>query len=155
MGLKELDTTDISILNLIQKDARLTHKEIAYKTSKSLSATQVRIRKLQDIGIIKKFVTLLDRKRVGRGMAVFTLVKLNSSALDAITGFQSSTSVFQEVMECYQVSGENDFILKILVSDIDAYNEFMVKKLSVLPQIGGVKSMFVIAESKCETAFQL
>lgn len=155
MSQKELDTTDISILNLIQKDARLTHKEIAYKTNKSLSATQARIRKLMENGIIKKFVTLLDRKRVGRGLAVFTLIKINNCNLEALVEFQQNTNAFEEVMECYHVSGENDFILKVVVGDIDDYNDFIMKKLSTLPNIASVKSMFVIAESKYETSFKL
>ena len=155
MSLKELDATDITILNLIQKDARTTNKEISHKTRKSLSAIQVRIRKLQENGIIKKFITLLDRKKIGRGLAVFTLIKLSNYGSSALTEFQEKASVFEEVMECYHLSGDSDFILKVVVQDMDDYNQFIVSKLSVLPHIGAVKSMFVISESKYETAFSL
>ena len=155
MSLNELDATDITILNIIQKDARTTNKEISHKTGKSLSAAQVRIRKLQENGIIKKFVTLLDRKKVGRGLAVFTLIKLNNYGSSALTEFQEKANAFEEIMECYHLSGDSDFILKVVVQDMDDYNQFIVNKLSVLPHIGAVKSMFVISESKYETAFKL
>ncbi|RZM23872.1 MAG: winged helix-turn-helix transcriptional regulator [Pedobacter sp.] len=91
-----LDTTDINILNLIQNNAQLTHKEISWKTNKSLSTIQVRIRKLQEIGIIKKFVTMLDRNKVGREMAVFTAIKLSNYGHEALLEFQQHVVAFEE-----------------------------------------------------------
>ena len=150
-----LDSTDINILNLIQNDAQLTHKEISWKTNKSLSAIQVRIRKLQDIGIIKKFVTLLDRNKVGKELAVFTAIKLSNCGQDALLEFQQQVVSFEEVMECYHMSGVKDFLLKVVVSDMGAYNSFIMERLSLVPHIGSVESLFVISESKHETAYKL
>ena len=155
MNLNGLDPTDISILNLIQKDARLTHKEIAWKTNKSLSAIQVRVRKLMNLGIIKRFVTLLDRGLVNKGLAVFTTIKLSNYSQHALLEFQESASAMEEVMECYHVSGDRDFILKVVIKDMDEYNVFILKKLSLVPHIAAVQSLFVIGESKYETAFNL
>ncbi len=155
MNLNGLDPTDISILNLIQKDARLTNKEIAWKTNKSLSAIQVRVKKLLSQGIVKRYVTLLDRMRIDKRLAVFTTIKLNSYSQQALLEFQESANSLIEVMECYHVSGDRDFILKIVVSDMIEYNAFILEKLSVLPHIASVESLFVIGESKYETAFNL
>lgn len=150
-----IDPTDVNILNLIQNDAQLTHKEISWKTNKSLSAVQVRIRKLQDSGIIKRFVTLLDRNKVGKKMAVFTAIKLSNCGKEALLEFQQHVVSFDEVMECYHVGGVKDFLLKVVVSDMVAYNLFILERLSLVPHIGSVESLFVIFEAKHETAFKL
>ncbi len=116
---------------------------------------QVRIRKLQDVGIIKKFVTLLDRNKVGRELAVFTAIKLSNYGQDALLEFQKNVVAFEEVMECYHMSGAKDFLLKVVVSDMPAYNLFIMERLSLVPHIGSVESLFVISESKHETAYKL
>lgn len=155
MPLRELDNTDISILNLLQNDALLTHKEIAHQTNKSLSATQSRIRKLQESGIIKKSVTLLDREKIGMDMVIFVMLKTNNYGIGSTKDLRDSVGAFEEVTECYQVSGENDFILKVVVGNITQFNEFINEKLSSVDHISSVKSMFVITEGKYETAFRL
>jgi Lrp/AsnC family leucine-responsive transcriptional regulator len=155
MNVNGLDPTDVGILNLIQENSRLTNKEIAWKTNKSLSAIQVRIRRLQEAGIIKKFVTLLDRNKINKEMAVFTVIKIKDYGNKALTDFQQHITVFEEVMECYHMSGTWDFILKIVVRDMGAYNTFILEKLSIAPNIGSVESFFVISESKYETGFKL
>jgi DNA-binding Lrp family transcriptional regulator len=155
MNVNGLDPTDVGILNLIQENSRLTNKEIAWKTNKSLSAIQVRIRRLQEAGIIKKFVTLLDRNKINKEMAVFTVIKIKDYSNKALTEFQQHITAFEEVMECYHMSGTWDFILKIVVRDMGAYNTFILERLSVAPNIGSVESFFVISESKYETSFKL
>ena len=155
MNLNGIDQTDINILNLIQTDARLTNKEIACKTNKSLSAIQVRIKKLISQGIVKRYVTLVDRMRIDKRLAVFTTIKLSNYQQHALLEFQESASAFMEVMECYHVSGDRDFILKIVIRDMIEYNAFILEKLSTLPHIASVESLFVISESKYETAFNL
>ena len=153
--MNELDNIDVDILNLVQRDAQLTHKEIAEKANRSLSAIQVRVKKLQEIGIIKKCVMLLDRHKVGKKLAVFVDIKLTNCGLDALMEFQRNVVEFDEVMECYQTSGIKDFLLKIVVSDINAYNLFLVDKLSRVPHVGNVESSFVISETKYETAYRI
>lgn len=155
MNLNGLDPTDVGILNLIQENSRLTNKEVAWKTNRSLSAIQVRIKRLQEAGVIKKFVTLLDRNKINKEMAVFTAIKIGDYSNKALTEFQQHIAVFEEVMECYHTSGTWDFILKIVVGDMAAYNNFILEKLSLTPHIGSVESFFVISESKYETAFKL
>ena len=150
-----LDPTDIAILNLLQKNARLTHKEIAHRTNRSLSAIQVRVKKLEELGIIERYVTLLNRKKVNRDLTVFVAGRLSNYHQGALREFRDSVIPYEQVMECYQMSGDRDFILKVVVRDMEAYNLFIQEKLSLVPHMGSVQSMFVISQEKYETAFQL
>jgi len=155
MGVQSLDNTDIKILGLLQQNARLSNKEIAYQTNKSVSAIQVRIRRLAESGYIKKFVTLLDRSKLEMELIVFTTIKLSDYSSAALKQFQETAGSFKEVMECYHMSGSRDFILKVVVKNMAAYNVFILEKLSHMPHIGNVESLFVISETKYETAFTL
>lgn len=155
MQVKELDSTDISILKLLQNDGMMTHKEIAHHTNRSLSAVQSRIHKLQERGIIKKSVTLLDREKIGLGMVIFIFLKTSCYGIGALKELREGVSAFEEVMECYQVSGEQDFILKVVVRDITHFNDFIENSLSCIEHLSSVKSMFAVAEAKCETAYPL
>jgi Lrp/AsnC family leucine-responsive transcriptional regulator len=155
MTIDDLDPTDVGILNLIQGNSRMTNKELAHRTNKSLSAVQVRTRKLQEVGIIKKFVTLLDRKKINKELAVYTTVKIKDSSHIALTEFRHYASSFDEVMECYHTSGGWDFLLRVVVRDMAEYNTFIMDKLSLAPYMGAVESSFVISEYKYETGFKL
>jgi len=155
MSLSGIDATDIAILNLLQEDARITNKEIGFLTKKSLSAVQVRISKLIDSGIIEKFTTLLNRKKVGLGLAVYTMIKLKDSSKIALVEFTEAAIRLDEVMECYHMSGEYDFTMKIVLKDMEAYNKFIHEKLSLIPHMATVKSMFVIDELKYEVGARL
>lgn len=155
MAVNELDPTDIGILNLIQEDSRLTNKELAWKTNKSLSAVQVRTRRLLETGVIRKFVTLLDRNKIDKQLAVFTTIKIKDCSHTALTEFRQWIISFDEVMECYHTSGEWDFMLKVVVADMQEYNSFILEKLSLSPHMSAVESVFVISESKCETSYKL
>ena len=107
------------------------------------------------MGIVKRFVTLLDRMLIDKRLAVFTTIKLSSYHQHALLEFQKAATELIEVMECYHVSGDRDFILKIVMKDMIEYNAFILEKLSQLPHIASVESLFVISESKYETAFHL
>ncbi|MES2457803.1 MAG: Lrp/AsnC family transcriptional regulator [Bacteroidota bacterium] len=155
MALSGLDAIDIAILNLLQEDGRMTHKEISFKTKKSLSAVQVRITKMIKSGVIEKFTTLLNRKKVGRGLAIYTMIKLKDSSKTALSEFTKAAIGLDEVMECYHMSGEYDFTMKIVLEDMEAYNKFIQEKLSLIPHIATVKSLFVIDELKYEVGFKL
>ncbi len=153
--LNGLDATDLAILNLIQKNARLTHKEIAARTHKSLSAIQARVRKLEDSGVIRGYITQLDQRKIMRALTVFVTVRLSSYHKNALREFRDQVVPFEEVMECFQMSGDRDYILKVVCQDMDAYNKFLKEKLSEVPHMSSLQSMFVISEEKIETAFRL
>ena len=154
MSLTDLDTTDLEILKLLQKDAELTNKEIAAKLFKSVATIHERIRKLKDQGYIKRTVAIVDGKKVNRGLIAFSHVLLNDHAADTLTTFEKEVVKFPEVMECFQMTGSFDFLLRIATSDMDAYHLFY-RRLAALPNITTVQSFFVLSETKSDTAYPL
>ena len=155
MQTTELDTVDLQILRLLQKDASLTNKEIAFELDKSVATVHERIRKLKEQGYIKKIVALLDRKKVNRGLIAFSQVLLNDHTAQTLATFEKEVSRFPEVMECFQMTGTFDFILRIATSDMDAYHDFYRNKLATLPNINTVQSFFVLSETKSITAYPI
>src|SRR5262249_4497606 len=143
-----LDAIDIRILQLLQYDARLTNKEIADKLSKSVTAVYDRIRRLETEGYIVGYVALLDKKLIGKNLIGYITVRLKEHSQAGLRGFQKEVSKFPEVMECYQMTGEYDFLMKVAIGDMNEYNEFLMNKLSTLPNIGVVQTSFVLSEAK-------
>jgi Lrp/AsnC family leucine-responsive transcriptional regulator len=155
MQIADLDTVDLQILRLLQKDASLTNKEIAFELDKSVATIHERIRKLKEQGYIKKIVALLDRKKINRGLIAFSQVLLNDHTAQTLATFEKEVSRFPEVMECFQMTGTFDFILRIATSDMDAYHDFYRNKLATLPNITTVQSFFVLSETKSITAYPI
>jgi Lrp/AsnC family transcriptional regulator, leucine-responsive regulatory protein len=153
--LRALDHDDLRILQLLQHDARLTNKEIADKIGKSVSPVYERIKKLQADGFIKKFAAILDNKLIDRSLIAYTNVHLKEHSQSAMLTFERQVGAFEEVMECYHMTGEYDFLLKVAVLDMDAYYAFVIERLSKLPNVGTVQSFFVLHEAKKHTAYHL
>jgi Lrp/AsnC family transcriptional regulator, leucine-responsive regulatory protein len=152
--MHDLDPTDIEILRLLQKDAELTNKEISYQLHKSVATIHERIRRLKEQGFIKRIVAILDRKKINTGLIAFSQVLLNDHAAETLSSFEREVVKFPEVMECFQMTGSFDFILRIATTDMDAYHIFY-RKLATLPNITTVQSFFVLSETKSETAYPL
>lgn len=152
---KNLDSVDLEILNLLQHDASLTNKEIAEKLYKSIATIHERIRRLKTQGYIKKIVAILDRKKINKNLVAFSHVLLKDHTAKALIEFETEVSKFSEVMECLQMTGAHDFILRIATSDMDAYHQFLRNKLATLANITTVQSYFVLSEPKNETAYPL
>jgi Lrp/AsnC family leucine-responsive transcriptional regulator len=150
--LDKLDQTDISILQILQDNARLTNKEIGEKLFKSASTINDRIRRMQDKGYIKKYVAVLDPKMIGRGFTAFTHVHLKDHSKEIINHFESEIVKLLEVLECYHMSGQYDFILRVAVKDLDAYHIFLMNNLFEKFSIGSIESTFVMREAKAEMA---
>ncbi|HEX8023636.1 Lrp/AsnC family transcriptional regulator [Mucilaginibacter sp.] len=153
--MSNLDKTDFDILNILQKDAELTHKEIAFKLRKSVSTVHERIRRLKQEGYILKTVAILDRKKVNKNLLAFTQVLLNDHTFETLSTFEKKVITFPEVMECFQMTGTFDFVLRIVTADMDSYHEFYRHKLATLPNITTVQSFFVLSETKSETAYPI
>lgn len=151
----ELDFTDIELLKLLQIDATLTNKELAFKLNKSIATIHERIRKLKDQGYIKRVVAILDRKKINKSLIAFSQVLLKEHTADTLYAFEHEVAKFSEVMECFQMTGAFDFILRIATSDMDTYHLFLRNKLATLPNISTVQSFFVLSETKSETAYPL
>jgi Lrp/AsnC family leucine-responsive transcriptional regulator len=150
-----LDQTDLGILKLLQEDSRLTHKEIAYRLHKTITPIHARVRRLQDEGYIKRYTALVDPKKIGRGLMAYTQVGLKEHSQKTLKTFMEEVVKLPEVMECYHMTGNFDFLLRIAVKDMDEYNRLLMEKLSNLPDVGTMESLFVMSEAKHETAYQL
>ena len=145
----------MQILALLQKDASLTNKEISFQLHKSVAAVHERTRRLKQNGVIKRVVAILDRKKINRSLIAFSHVLLNDHTANTLNQFEEQVAKFPEVMECFQMTGTFDFILRIATSDMDAYHNFYRNKLATLPNISTVQSFFVLSETKSDTAYPL
>jgi Lrp/AsnC family transcriptional regulator, leucine-responsive regulatory protein len=150
-----LDKIDITILEMLQNNAHLTIKEIAVAVNMSLTPVHERIKKLENEGIIERYVTVLNKKRLGKSMIVFCNITLNRQSLDDFQAFNEAIELLPEVVECSVVSGAFDYILKIIVSDMDAYYHFHQNKLATIKSVTQVHSFFVMNEVKYSTAIPL
>lgn len=153
--MTEIDSTDIEILKILQKDASITHKQLSEKIFKSVATIHERLRRLKSLGYIKRTVAILDRKKIDRNLIAFSQVLLNDHAAETLRAFEVEVVKFPEVMECFQMTGTFDFVLRIATKDIDAYHDFYRNKLANLPNITTVQSFFVLSETKSDTAYPL
>ncbi len=151
----KIDELDKRILNHLQKDSKKTNKEISNDLGLSVTAVYERIRKLERGGVISKYVALVDPESVEKGFMVLCQVKLIQHKKDLLTKFEKQVTSLPEVVECLHVSGDFDYILKVLVKDMEAYREFLVTKLTTLDHIGSTKSIFTISKVKQTTEIVL
>ena len=149
----KIDQTDKEILRHLQQDALLTTKELASRLNLSPTPVYERVRRLEKDGVIKKYVALVDREKVLRDLMVFCSIRLKEHAQEAGAKFVQEIVALDEVQECYNISGDYDFMLKIVVHDMREYQAFLMNKLASLENIGSTHSIFVMSEIKHETAF--
>ena len=150
-----MDSIDKKLLGLLQGDTKKTTKELSMVLNLSVTAVYERIKKLEREGVISKYVAILDRNKVEKAFVVFCHIKLIQHSKDFVTTFENEVVKLNEVLECFHVSGDYDYILKVHVKDMDEYREFMVTKLTGLKHIGSTHSSFMIGEVKNTTAFTL
>ena len=139
-----LDTKDILILKLLQKNARITVKEISEQVHLSTTPVHERIKRMEASGVIKQYATLLDHAKVKKGLMVICYVSLKEHSKKAGVKFIETMQALSEVVECYNISGEFDFMLKVVSEDMNAYYDFHVNKLSQIENMGHVQSVFVM-----------
>lgn len=149
----KLDDIDKEILKSLQIDAKLTTKELASRLNLSSTPVYERIRRLENDGVIKKYVALVDREKVGQDLMVLCNIKLKEHAKEAGAKFVKAVIEMQEVTECLNISGDYDFLLKVVVTDMREYQSFIMNKLASLENIGSTQSIFVMGEIKSETAY--
>ena len=147
----QLDGKDKKLLFLLQNDSKKTTKELASALDLSVTAVFERIKKLEKQKVIQKYVALVDKQKIQKDFIVLCHVKLVQHRKDYITQFEKEIVQFPEVLECFHVSGDYDYILKICVKDIKDYREFMVTKLTNLQNIASTQSSFTIKEVKNTT----
>lgn len=143
-----LDQKDRAILALLQENAKITVREIAARVHLSSSPVHERIKRMEEAGIIRQYVTLVDHTRVGRGLLVICYVSLKEHSKQAGGNFIQAVRAMNEVTECYSISGEFDFMLKVAVANMDTYYDFHVHRLSQVQNVGHVQSVFVMGVVK-------
>jgi DNA-binding Lrp family transcriptional regulator len=151
----QLDQVDLAILKHLQANARFNMKELSDELRMTKTPIYERIKRLEQDGYIHKYVALLDRKKVGLPLMVFCAVSLSVQNAAAIAAFNEQISDMEEVVECHLTGGMFDFILKIVVRDLEAYNAFTAGRLAALPNVAKIQSSFVLHETKSSTALPL
>ncbi|WP_374363785.1 Lrp/AsnC family transcriptional regulator [Cloacibacterium sp.] len=151
----ELDKTDKKLLYFLQEDSKQTTKELANKLDLSVTAVYERIKKLEKQGVISKYVAIINRQKVERDFIVLCHVKLTQHKKEYVLQFEKEIMTLPEVTECFHVSGDYDYILKICVKNMEEYRNFMVTKLTTLQHIGSTHSSFMITEVKNTTTIEI
>ena len=146
--LPALDKNDLAILRLLQQNARITVKEISQKIHLSTTPVHERIKRLEQTGVIKQYATLVDHTKVKKGLMVICYVSLKEHSKNAGLKFIKSINALNEVIECYNISGEFDFMLKVVEENMDSYYDFHVNRLSQIENMGNVQSVFVMGVIK-------
>ena len=150
-----LDAIDLDILRCLQENARLTTKELAARVNLSTTPVFERLKRLERSGFIKKYVAVLDAEKLHLGFVVFCSVKLKQMTRDVARTFVSVGQDIPQVAECYNISGEYDYLLKIHAPDMKYYNEFIINVLGTIDSIGSILSSFVMNEIKNTHALSL
>ncbi|WP_417290161.1 Lrp/AsnC family transcriptional regulator [Corallibacter sp.] len=149
------DDIDKKLLYLLQQDSKQTNKELSLKLNLSVTAVYERIKKLEREGVINKYVALIKKEKIDKSFIVFCHIKLIQHSHEYVVKFEKDVANLEEVVECFHISGDYDYLLKVIVSDMEAFREFMVNKLTSINHIGSTHSMFVINEVKHTTAIRV
>ena len=143
-----LDKIDFKILSLLQQDSDRTTKSIANELGMTTTPIFERIKKLEKNGYIKKCVALLNHKKIGLKQTVFVGITLQGHTRSYLEKFVKQINSFPEIIECHRVSGNYDYLLKLVVEDIEAYETFIITKLTLLPYLGNVQSLIALSTGK-------
>lgn len=152
---KQFDEIDLKLLNLLQENSRITIRKLSEKLFLSTTPIYERIKKLEKAGLIKQYITLLDPKKIDKNLIVYISINLASHTKKAVESFEREIDKLDEVTECYYVSGNYDFLLKVYCRDMDDYHDFITDKLSVIDNISQFYSSFVLTNSKLTYKFKL
>ncbi|MFS4491667.1 Lrp/AsnC family transcriptional regulator [Maribacter sp. 2308TA10-17] len=148
----KLDEIDKKLLSLLQSDCKMTTAAYAKQLHLSTTAVYERIKRLEKNGVVASYVALIDKKKVDKAFTVLCHIKLIQHIKENVLKFEQEVLQLDEVVECYHISGDYDYILKIHVRDMQAYRDFMVTKLTAISNIGSTQSSFAINEVKHTTA---
>lgn len=149
--MENLDNTDRKILDLLQQNALLTIQEIGKQINLSKTPVHERIKRLEREGVIERYVTIVNKKKLGNQLMVYCQVTLDRQTRDAFAAFDTAVRELPEVVECNRVSGTFDYLLKIVSRDMETYNRFYQEELSVIAGTLHISSFFVMAEVKNST----
>ncbi len=149
------DDIEIAILRIMQENGRATIKDMAAKLNLSTTPIFDRIKRMESNGVIKKYVAIVDQKKLGKSLTVFVHISISQHGKNALNSFIEAVTQFPEVIECHHISGDADVMLKLVLENIEAYNAFIMEKLSIIPNIGKVESRFSLSERKNTSAIPI
>ncbi|SHL25707.1 Lrp/AsnC family transcriptional regulator [Roseibium suaedae] len=144
----ELDASDLRILRSLQEDGRLTNQALADKVGLSTSPCWRRVRQLEETGIIQDYRACLDRKQIGLGVLAFIRVKIDSHSESEADEFSRKILELEEVVACYSIAGDADFLVQVVARDLDSYSDFAMSVIRRLPGIKEMQTTFVLKELK-------
>jgi Lrp/AsnC family leucine-responsive transcriptional regulator len=144
----EYDQKDKEIMWLLQTDSKITTKEISLKLNLSATAVYERIKKMERNKVITNYVAVLDKEKIDKSFVVFCQIKLIQHKQELVRKFEKEVLQFDEVLECYNISGDYDYFLKVVVKNMKAYRDFLNNKLTTIDYIGSAYSTFIINEVK-------
>lgn len=153
--MKKLDQIDQKIIELLQLNSDLNMKQIASNIGLTVTPVYERIKKLEKEGIIEKYVAKVNPQKLGLDLLIFTHVSLKEHTKEFLANFETKVIALKEVIECHHVSGEHDYLLKVVVKNMDAYRLFLTDKLAKIKNIGNVHSSFVVGEVKTDGIYHL
>lgn len=152
MSLK-IDTTDKKILNTLQTEGRITIKALSDQLNLSPTPVFERVKKLEKEGVINKYVALLNPKKIEKKLIVFISISIKNHTRSYLEKFRKEMEAIPEVMELYHIGGQFDFLVKVVIKDMEAYQVFILTKLSIINDIDHVQSSFVLSQEKHTTAY--
>jgi Lrp/AsnC family transcriptional regulator, leucine-responsive regulatory protein len=150
-----LDAIDLRILSELQQDGSLTNVELARRVHLSPSPCLVRVKALEAAGVIQRYVALADPKKVGLGLNVFISISLKEQAKDRLAEFERRIAEHEEVMECYLMTGDSDYLIRVAVRDIAELERFILEQLTPIPGIEKIRSSFALKQVRYKTALPL
>ncbi|KQT13106.1 Lrp/AsnC family transcriptional regulator [Ramlibacter sp. Leaf400] len=151
----KLDIIDLRILSQLQADGALSNVELARRVHLSPSPCLVRVKALQEAKVIQRYVALLDPKTLGLDLSVFISISLKEQSRDSLTNFERRIAEHEEVMECYLMTGDCDYLLRVVVSDIGALERFILNQLTPIPGVETIRTSFALKQVRYKTALPL
>jgi DNA-binding Lrp family transcriptional regulator len=151
----QLDPTDLKILAVLQEDARVSNVDLAARVGLSPSPCLARVRALEASGLISRYVALLDPALAGLGVSLFIQISLDRQVDAALTRFEDAVEKMPEVMEAYLMTGDSDYLLRVVVADMAALQRFIVERLATIPGVSNIRSSFALKRVKFKTALPL
>ena len=155
MPPRPLDAIDTRILDELQRNAKLTNVQLAERVHLSPSPCLARVRALEHDGVISRHVTLLDARTLGLQVSVFIHISLEKQARRSLEVFEQAIGSHPEVMECYLMTGDADYLIRVVVPDVQSLERFIVESLTRIPGIANIRSSFALKQVKYETALPL
>jgi DNA-binding Lrp family transcriptional regulator len=151
----QLDLLDLKILAELQQDSSLTNVELARRVHLSPSPCLMRVKALEAAGVIQRYVALTDPKALGLGLNVFISISLKEQTREALAEFERRIAEHEEVMECYLMTGDSDYLIRVAVADIAALERFILNQLTPIPGIEKIRSSFALKQVRYKTALPL